>query len=126
MAEGVKSSGFVILFLSQGVLTRPFVQFEIEAALNARKKVILVHEQDPRHGPFDFAEEVKKAPSWMEELLANHESLPWQRREFMREAVLDKLSAVAGFPNDSGGDRRDRETLALPGAGLDDPHQAKH
>ena len=28
MAEGVEKSGFVILFLSEGVLERPFVQFE--------------------------------------------------------------------------------------------------
>ena len=48
MAEGVRDSGFVILFLSSGVLQRPYVQFELEEALNAGKKVLLVHEQDPR------------------------------------------------------------------------------
>ena len=37
MAAGVRESCYVILFLSQGVLTRPFVQFEIGEALKARK-----------------------------------------------------------------------------------------
>ena len=33
-------------------------------------------------------------------LLENHESLPWRRRAFEREAVLDKLCQVGGFPKD--------------------------
>ena len=32
MAEGIRTSCFVILFLSEGVLARPFVQFEIDQA----------------------------------------------------------------------------------------------
>ncbi len=62
MAEGVRKSAFVILFLSKGVLERPFVQFEVETALSANKRVLLLHEQDPRHNPFDFAQEVQAAP----------------------------------------------------------------
>ena len=30
MAEGVQQSAFLILFLSEGVLGRPYVQFELE------------------------------------------------------------------------------------------------
>ncbi len=58
MARGVQKSEFVILFLSQGVLTRPFVQLEVETALKAGKRILLVHEADPRHSPFDFNKEV--------------------------------------------------------------------
>ena len=32
MAEGVQQSAFLILFLSEGVLCRPYVQFELEVA----------------------------------------------------------------------------------------------
>ena len=48
MAQGVRESSCVILFLSSGVLERPFVQFEISAALEARKKVLLLREGGPR------------------------------------------------------------------------------
>ena len=41
-ATGVRESSFVILFLSQGVLERPFVLFELEQALQAKKQVLLV------------------------------------------------------------------------------------
>ena len=38
-----------------------FVQFEIREALRATKKVVLVHESDVRHRPFDFGAEVEAA-----------------------------------------------------------------
>ena len=38
MAEGVQQSAFLILFLSEGVLERPYVQFEPEVA--DRKSVV--------------------------------------------------------------------------------------
>ena len=37
MADGVQKNCFVLLFLSEGVLTRPFVQLEIGVALEAKK-----------------------------------------------------------------------------------------
>ena len=46
MADGVQNSCFLILFLSEGVLERPFVLFEVGEALKAEKKVLLIHEQD--------------------------------------------------------------------------------
>lgn len=58
---------------------------------------MLIHEQDARHNPFDFAREVKAAPDWMQELIESHESLPWQRRGYLREALLDQLTSKAGF-----------------------------
>ncbi len=69
MAAGVQNSGLLILFLSEGVLERPFVQFELEEALRGKKTVLLVHEQAPRHNPFVVAKEVKAAPAWIQELM---------------------------------------------------------
>ncbi len=46
MAAGVANSCFVILFMSEGVLERPFVQFEVGEALKLQKLVLLIHEQD--------------------------------------------------------------------------------
>ena len=60
MKGGVKDSAFFVLFLSKGVLTRPFVQTEvsdrrcrsrlafvdlqIREALQLKKKIVLLHE----------------------------------------------------------------------------------
>ena len=46
MGAGVRGSSFVLLFLSEGVLTRPFVQFEVGEALRTKTPVILMHEPD--------------------------------------------------------------------------------
>ncbi len=60
MAAGVQNSGFLILFLSEGVLERPFVQFELEEALRGKKTVLLVHEQDRTWGTRAVARIVRK------------------------------------------------------------------
>ena len=65
MAAGVQNSCFLILFLSEGVLERPFVLFEVSEALKAQKPVLLIHEQDARHNPFNFAQEAKAASTWL-------------------------------------------------------------
>ena len=74
MAEGVRSSQVFLLFLSEGVLTRPFVLFEIESALKLGKRVMLIHETDGRHGPFVFGgPEAQGAPESIQQLLNTHE-----------------------------------------------------
>jgi hypothetical protein len=55
MAHGVAQAEFMILFLSSGedgcgVLGRPYCHFEVREALKHRKKIILCHETDDRHG----------------------------------------------------------------------------
>lgn len=73
------------------MLERPFVRFELAEALKHRKKIILLHESDERHQPFDFNTEVPIAPAWIQEVVQNHESLAWRRRGFERDAVIDQL-----------------------------------
>ena len=50
MKLGVASSRVFLIFLSEGVLTRPFCLFEIETALEMKKPLTLMHETDGRHG----------------------------------------------------------------------------
>ena len=87
MQAGVRSSRIFLLFLSAGVLTRPFCLFEIQTALGFQKRIMLMHETDSRHGAFDFAE-AEGAPAAIAEMLATHESLPWRRRRFEQDAIL--------------------------------------
>ena len=41
--------------------------------------------------------EVAAAPAWLQEVIEANESLPWQRRGYLREAMLDQLTTAAGF-----------------------------
>ena len=46
MEDGVRGSKVFLLFLSQGVLTRPFCLFEIQTAMGEQKALMLMHETD--------------------------------------------------------------------------------
>eukprot|EP00935_MAST-01C_sp_MAST-1C-sp1_P000110 g110.t1 len=62
MQDGVAGSAIFILFLSEGVMSRPFVHLEVREALSLKKRVILMHEQDPRFNSVDFQAERRAAP----------------------------------------------------------------
>lgn len=47
MGEGVRSTKVFLLFLSEGVLTRPFVLFEVKTAIGLAKSIVLMHGGNP-------------------------------------------------------------------------------
>ena len=96
MEAGVAAAQIFLLFLSEGVLTRPFCLFEIKTAMQSGKKMVLVHETDARHGAFDFSE-VSSAPSEIAKILQTHESLPWRRRRFEQDGILAELLKNSGL-----------------------------
>jgi hypothetical protein len=61
--------------------------------------MVFVHESDSRFGAFDFraTHARKKAPSDLQEMLDNHESLPFRRRGYERDGMLQTLIDHAGF-----------------------------
>jgi hypothetical protein len=85
------------LFLSEGVLERPFCQFEIREAMALNKPMLLIHESDARFGSFDFGKAGSTAPADLKEMLDNHESLPFRRRGYERDGMLQSLIERAGF-----------------------------
>ena len=91
MMEGIKNSRVFLLFLSDGVLGRDFVRFEARCALKLKKPIVLMHEEDERHGKCDFGKEAGLAPDDLKPMLANNESIPWRRRKFEQDGVLDHL-----------------------------------
>ncbi|GLC56806.1 hypothetical protein PLESTB_001151100 [Pleodorina starrii] len=85
MRRGVAGSRYYLLFLTQGVLTRPFVQLEAREALALGKPVILVHETDPRFGAApSFNDYVSEAPSDLKQVFNLANSIPWYREEEFR------------------------------------------
>ena len=86
-------------------LTRDFVllnptttgQFEIREAIACKKTLVLIHESDARFGAYDFYEEQTKAPEDLKFLTEAHESLPFRRRGYERDAMLQSVIERAGF-----------------------------
>ena len=98
MRDGVEASKVFLLFLSRDVLTRPFCVYEIKTALTLQKRVMLMHETDGRHGAFDFgAAEVQTAQADIAQLMSTHESLPWRRRRFEQDCILQELVSNSGL-----------------------------
>jgi hypothetical protein len=57
---------------------------------------LLVHEQDVRHNAVDFAVEKERTPDDLKFLFDDIESIPWRRRAFERQAMLQELLRRAG------------------------------
>ena len=92
MVAGIESSAVFVLFLSDGVLLRPYCQLEIRAALENQRKVLLVHEDDERHGKYDFApRQTKNVPADIKAIGEAHESIPYRRRKHEKEAFYGEL-----------------------------------
>lgn len=66
MEEGIKASKIVIIFLSEGVFGRPFVRSELTWAFKYKKPIIAIHEDDSRHGKFDFGKPGDVPPEFKE------------------------------------------------------------
>jgi hypothetical protein len=85
----VHSSSRVLIFLEG--------QLEIREALALHKPLVVVHESDPRFGAFDFRAAREGAPPDLQDMLDNHESLPFRRRGYERDGMLTTLIEHAGF-----------------------------
>ena len=110
MSQGVKGSAVFVLFMSEGVFTRPFVRFEIKEAIAAEKQIILVHETDGRFGKFKFFDEKIIDANYekvvKDYLLAEYESIGWERRNYKMAAVLGRIiKQFESRPKGNGGRR---------------------
>ena len=116
MLKGIEQAAAFILFLSSGVLERPYCQLEIRHAMALKKPIVLLHgeivgaaarrvlcvvhftparslvrsfvESDARYGSFDFRAAHAAAPIDLQQLLDNTESLPFRRRGYERDGML--------------------------------------
>ena len=90
MIAGIRESPVFLLFLTAGALERPFVQLELRTARREQREVLLVHEEDARHGKFDFGE-LRAAPPDLAGVGASHESMPYRRRKHEKRGFYDEL-----------------------------------
>eukprot|EP00935_MAST-01C_sp_MAST-1C-sp1_P002801 g2801.t1 len=124
MRQGIIDSEAFILFLSPGILCRPF---EIRVAIAQKKTMILIrelsagaHESDARHGAYDFYAEQMAAPEDLKHLTDKYESLAFRRRGYERDALLWSVIEVAGFKElidkDTAGAGEQQQLATLPKA----------
>ena len=98
MMEGVRCSVVFLLFMSKDVFSRKWVKEEISEAIRQKKPFLVMHEKDARHGQFDFAVgAVENVASDFQpiakEIISCSESMGWERRDYLRKAVLDQIES---------------------------------
>jgi len=92
MVKGVEASRCLLVFLSKGVLTRPFCILEIRKARSMKRPILFIHEEDRRTKGFAEIYEIKdEAPEDLKDLFAQVESIPFRRRKFEEDAMLAEL-----------------------------------
>jgi hypothetical protein len=96
MEEGVANSRNVLIFLSKGIMGRPFCQMEQRWGKKYNCKFVGVVELDPRHDPADFAEEKAAAPPDLQHLLDDVEFETYQRRNHLVDAMMTKIMGDGG------------------------------
>jgi hypothetical protein len=91
MEAGVSQARNVIIFLSNGIMGRPFCNAEQRWAKLYGCNVIGVVENDERHGKADWAEETESAPADLKHLLQDIEFISYERRDYLAAAMRDEL-----------------------------------
>jgi hypothetical protein len=97
MSTGINRAAVFVLFLAKGTFDDPICLFEIREALAMKKKILLIHEMNSRFLPFIFDVETAKADADLKEMLANNESVPFRRRGYERDGMVQSLIEKAGF-----------------------------
>lgn len=92
MLEGIRSSAVFLLILTRGVFSRPWCLFEIRSAVHLRKPIQLLHEADASRACYaDLQQIIDSAPGDLKDLFREHESLPFRRKVYEQQALLDRL-----------------------------------
>ena len=103
MMAGVRASAVFLLFISDGVMERPWVQKELAEAFRHQKPILLVVETDSRFGKpsldverlakiqVDAAGQPLLLPQQIDWLFAEVQAIPMRRQKFEREAMLGEL-----------------------------------
>mmetsp|Transcript_22021 Transcript_22021/g.71187 ORF Transcript_22021/g.71187 Transcript_22021/m.71187 type:complete len:342 (+) Transcript_22021:870-1895(+) len=103
MKKGVAESLVVLLFLADETLMRPFVQLELRTALAEGVPIMIVHEEDPRHGAAttadgafaSFGAYIGQCPQDLRSIFDKSESIAYRRRaheaDAMYGAIIDRL-----------------------------------
>ena len=104
MMHGVRRSAVFLLFLTEGAVSRPFVQKELREAFRQRKPMVLLYETDKRYGAADIYAEASAdicvdegtgVPILTREQLdwffGQIVGVPYRREKHEQEPMMDKI-----------------------------------
>merc|ERR1712217_969022 len=91
MEIGVSQSRNVLMFVSEGFMSQPICQKQMQWGIKYECKFVGVVENDVRHGKPDFAQERASSPEDLVHLLDEDEFLEFQRREAFLRTLLDEI-----------------------------------
>jgi hypothetical protein len=91
MEEGVSESRCLLMFLSDGLMGRPFCQAEQRWGKIYLCSFVGVVEKDSWHDAADFGKEKERAPAELEHLLDEVEFIEYRRRDFEAKAMVEEL-----------------------------------
>lgn len=91
MHDGIRSSNNVILYLTEGVTQREYVQKEMRWALQYGKNIILVGETDERHGKPNMLDLIAQCPEDLKCVFADNVVIPWHRDPAFRAVSVNKI-----------------------------------
>eukprot|EP01048_Picozoa_sp_COSAG05_P002464 COSAG05_NODE_101_length_19100_cov_24.260144_17_plen_813_part_00 len=91
MERAVADCRTFLIFLSDGLMARPFCQEEQRWAKKYNCKLIGVFESDERHGRVDFAKEEKSAPDDLKHVLTDVDFVAYRRRGYEVQAMVQEL-----------------------------------
>ena len=98
MLKGIQDSAAFVLFLSQGVLARPYCQMEIRHAMALKKPIVLVHgEIERRMHAVSHSLTSPLTGAWLGSAACLARPLAWLVRSFARPLACSSARSVLGF-----------------------------
>jgi hypothetical protein len=92
----------VLIFLSDGIMGRPFCNDEQRWAKLYYCNFVGVVEKDTRHGPANFDTEKRRAPEDLVHILDDVEFIAYRRRDFEAKAMITELLRRGGCTTEAG------------------------
>ena len=91
MEDGVRRSRNILVFMSDGIMSRPCCQQEQRWAQAYGCTFIGVKEDDARHGAVDLVKEKESAPQDLRHIVDSVEFITYRRRAWERQAMVDEI-----------------------------------
>ena len=83
LQDNVRNSKNFLLLITEGVFERPFVQLEIQTALESNKNIILVHDEKSCPFPSSVPDHIKA--------ILYPKAIPYYRDKEFREVSIKKI-----------------------------------
>ncbi|KAJ3343565.1 hypothetical protein HDU83_005582, partial [Entophlyctis luteolus] len=97
MKRGVEESRVYLLFLTKSVFSSEYVKMELKRAVDLKRKILFVHEEDQgQQGFAPFKDYIQACPPDLQHLFEKVESIPYRRRLHESDGMCKEILRRAG------------------------------